>query len=102
MLYNVAKRSGFLFNALAYQNKKRKAEQPLSIMGMNDDSIQTSDGEAKEIINFFKRCVVTREMNRVKEKLIETKQFRRETILNNFETYMDMWDFYFVAPELVG
>lgn len=60
-----------------------------------------TDEEKKDVQNFFKRCVVTKERKEVEQKLRETKEYRRELIENSLEDYKKMWDFYFIAPDLV-
>lgn len=101
MLYNVAKKNGFVYNALAYQNKKRKTEQQLNFIDVVEPTTLIDEAEKTDMFNFFKRCVLPREKNSVKRMMTETKSYRREIILQNFGKYKEMWNFYFFEPDLV-
>lgn len=101
MLYHGTRKSGFLYNALDYANKKkRKASKPLDELMMNEEA-EFTDEEKDGILKFFKRCVLPKDRKEVEKKLMDTKVFRREVILNNPEKYQDCWQFYFVQPDLV-
>lgn len=97
VLFDVAKKSGYLYNALRYRKKKRRMEQPL----LHDASIATlTEDEQNEIFNFFKRCIPN-DLQTIKERMLTSTFFRRDLVLTDFDKYMEMWDFYFVSPELV-
>lgn len=99
LLYDTTKQSGFLFNALKYENqKKRKATKAVELAV---DGNTFTDEEKENILKYFKRCVLPKEQKMVMKKMKETKTMRRELILNDFYKYRECWQFYFVSPELV-
>lgn len=101
MLYDCARKTGYLYHSLNYESKKkRKSARALEQLSDDEDSFQDEDKET--ILNFFKRCVLPKDRKEVENKMKETKAFRRHMILNDFEKYQDSWQFYFVLPELVS
>lgn len=100
MLYDVKRKSGFLFHALNYSGrKKRKAAKPLE--ESIDKEEELTEEEKESILKFLKRCVLPKDRKEVEQKLKESKAFRRNLILNNLDKYRDCWQFYFVSPDLV-
>lgn len=98
LLYYPERRTGFLFHALNYA-QKRKATKP--IHDMIDMEEKFTDEEKEEVFKFFKRCVMPKDIKEVENKMRETKGLRRDWILNDFTKYQQCWEFYFSAPELV-
>lgn len=100
MLYDSARNRGYLYDALIYDSKKkRKASKKLEMLSEDEDF---EEEEKESILNFFKRCVLPKERAAVEKKMHETKAFRRNMVLNQFEKYKNCWQFYFVLPDLVG
>lgn len=100
MLHDSGRKSGYLYIALGYDSKKkRKAAKKLETL--SDDEDPFDDEEKESILHFFKRCVLPKERNAVEKKMRETKAFRRDVIVNDFEKYKACWQFYFVLPDLV-
>lgn len=64
--------------------------------------IEESDEIDDELKAFLQSCVLPVNKNELKNKLSETKECRRKLILNDFEKYQAMWNFYFVCPDLVS
>lgn len=100
LLYDPAKKTGFVYNAMIYQNKRnRKADTSTTLN--ETESIILTDAEKKDVENFFKRCVLPRQQKEVEAKLFETKKYRREMIINDLAEYKNIWEFYFAVPEFV-
>lgn len=99
LLYDAARKSGFLYNALNYNKKKRKAASAPVIL---EDEIQMTEEDKEETINFFKRCVLPDDRKSVEKRMIETKSFRRRLIVDDLQKYQECWQFYFVCPDLVS
>lgn len=95
-MYDVARGRGYLLNALNYDERKRKANDPVT-----DVEKTWSDEDTKEMLSFFKHCVLPKEKESVKKMMSKTTQIRRSIILSEFETYRESYQFYFVCPELV-
>lgn len=66
-----------------------------------EDEQTLTETEKTEIMAYFKRCVLPKEIKEVEKKMAETKYHRRKMILEEFETYRNCWQFYFVCPTLV-
>lgn len=98
MLYNVAQKNGFLYHALGYNKRKRKA---LNAPQLVEDEIEMTAEEKDETIKYFKRCVLPNDLKNVEQKMRETKTFRRKLILESLQKYQECWQFYFVCPDLV-
>lgn len=60
-----------------------------------------TDEQKEDVLKYFKRCVMPKDLKDVKKKMQETKELRRDCILNDFQKYQECWNFYFAAPELV-
>lgn len=100
-MYDSAHRTGFLFNALEYSaKKKRKATKALE--DVVDDEEAIADEKKGDVLKLFKRGVLQRERKEVEKKMKETKSFRRNMILNDFQKYQECWQFYFIAADLVN
>lgn len=99
MLYNPTHKSGFVYNGLMYRKKKQK-NPSLDVNVIETD--QLTEEKKEEIRNFFKRCVLPKQRNDVEAKMVETKDYRRELIIGNFEEFREIWDIYFAVPELVS
>lgn len=100
-MYDSARKSGYLFNALAYDSKKKR-KSTKTLEHLIDDGEHFEDEEKENILNFFKRCVMPQDRKDVEKKMKQTKAFRREVIVNNFPKYKECWQFYFVSPDLVS
>lgn len=50
---------------------------------------------------FFKTVVLPKEIDDVKQKMVEHAAYRKELILHDFEQFKEIWDCYFVCPILV-
>lgn len=95
-------RTGFLYHAIYNENKKkRKAARELQDLN-NDDERTLTEEEKEEAVKYFKRCVLPGDRKDVEKKMHETKSFRRDLILNDFEKYKECWKIFFVEPELVN
>lgn len=100
MLYDPTKKSGFVYNALRYATRKRKANGRIDL-NVSEAALMT-DAEKKEVQDFFKRCVLPKQRKDVEARMTDTKAYRREMIIDDFDDYKKMWDFYFAVPDLVG
>lgn len=96
----MAQKRGFLYDALKnMKRQKRKAANSLEEEHTDEEKLTTK--EEDEAMKFFKRCVLPLDRKNVEEKMKQTKSFRRRLILNEHQKYKEIWDFYFVDPDLV-
>lgn len=96
-MYDVANRRGYLFDRLKNTKKTKKVVFPVNEMAQ----LNLNDEQAEEMINFFTTCVVSKQLEEIKEKMKQTakyRQHRHQRKRNNFDAIPD---FYFAAPELV-
>lgn len=101
-LYDAKNKKGVLYNCISYQRKKRlkNSHKNTSILETSNDELD--DQDKADVNNFFRTCQLPKDKAILKSKLIETKEYRREMIANSFDEYKEMWNFYFVCPELVS
>lgn len=64
--------------------------------------IEMDDQEKDNLKNFLRTCHLPKNKSLLQEKLIESKCYRRELIENAFDEYKELWNFYFVCPQLVS
>lgn len=99
MLYDTAHKTGFLYNALNNESKKKR--KAINAIDLSNGEENFSEEAKEEISKFFKRCVPN-DRKEVEKKLAETKTFRRNLILDDFKRYQTFWKFYFHMPDLVS
>lgn len=58
----------------------------------------STEEEREQYLTFFKTCVLPRDINKLKETLKNTIDFRREIILEKETNFPELFPFYFVAP----
>lgn len=98
MLYDTQNRSGYLYNALKNVKKKRKAKERFGVLNEEE---QLTEEQENNLLKFFKRCVLPKDLKEVEAKMKTTKTQRRSIILEKIDKYKECWQFYFVSPELV-
>lgn len=86
------------------KNAKKKARNSIndsnaSLLNVSVPVLIAEDHE--EVNHFFKTIVVPKDLDKLKEKLIEHAAYRKEMILHQFEEYKEIWDFYFVCSHMV-
>lgn len=65
------------------------------------ETVELTEDKEKEIILFFKNCVVQREKNILQQMMKETVDFRQRLLKNPKTKLHETFSFYFVEPELV-
>lgn len=99
MLYDPGRRTGFLYNALYNDTKKKRKAQSAIDLPNNEENL--SEEYKENVLKFLKRCALS-DRKEVEKRLAETKTFRRELILRDLEKYQSCWNFYFHMPDLVS
>lgn len=100
-LYDKTKQSGSLFNKIRYNNAKKSRKRRM-VDNSNDDADDWTPEEKRDLSDFFQHCVVRTQRQQIEEKLRETVAYRRKMILSSMDEFMEMWEFYFAAPDLVS
>lgn len=98
-MYDPKNKRGALFNAI--QNNRRKQKQTAEISFCEFSVIELSDEEKKEACNFLKTCILPRDKELLKSKLVDLKSYRNELIVHSLTEYKSIWNFYFVCPDLI-
>lgn len=101
-MYDNKKQNGSLYNKLKHINRRKRAGQrPLEDIS-NDDAEDWTPEEKQDLLKFFRHCVVSTHRQQIEQKLRETVEYRRKIIVYSIEEYMEMWEFYFAATDLVS
>lgn len=101
-LYDKKKQKGPLFNKLNYNARRKRAGQRALDDIANDDADDWTPEEKQDLLEFFRHCVVSTDRQKIEQKLRETVEYRRKMIVSSIEEFMEMWEFYFAAPDLVS
>lgn len=73
-----------------------------NVMEISMPRCDLSEEEIQKIYTFFNTCVVNKDYSEVQEKLKETVTYRRQFFARSENQFDKIFDFYFVAPELVN
>lgn len=87
LLYNNKAKSGILYHKI--KNTKAKSVKT------------TSDFNEEDLKNFLKYCVVSKNNEKLKDKLQKTISLRRQLLKENGDDFREFFQFYFVDPSLV-
>lgn len=111
MLYNSAKSCGFIYNILKYRKARAKprsteintnivtdAIDAIHSMTLNDDM---TEEEKKEILLFFKSCLVRDERSVLLEKLKISIKLRCEVLKDGHMDSREVFPFYYTSPDIV-
>lgn len=99
-MYDAKSKKGALYNGIL--NRRRKNNQTAEISICETSSIELNDQDKEDVKNFLKTCVLPRDKKALKAKLVEFKVYRNELITQSFDEYKEIWNFYFVCPDLVS
>lgn len=99
-MYDARNKKGSFYNGIL--NYRRHYKQTADVSFAQDSMFEMSDEEKENTRLFLKTCVLPRDKNDLKEKMLESKKYRNELITENFDEYKKIWDFYFVCPDLVS
>lgn len=92
-------RKGVLYNAVL--NARRKNNQTAEISICENSFIELTDQEKLDVKNYLKTIALPGDKKALKAKLVEFKVYRNELITQSFDEYKEIWNFYFVCPDLV-
>lgn len=99
-MYDAKKKNGALYNTIRYKRKKcHKITAEVSFC--ESTPTEMTDEEKADLKLFFKTCRLPHNKDALKSKLMESKSYRIEMIANEFDDYKEIWNFYFVCPDLV-
>lgn len=66
-----------------------------------DNTVEVSEENIDELIQFFNNCRLPQDENKLKVKLQETTEARRKIHSQQIQSYPKICDFYLVDPKLV-
>lgn len=101
-MYDAKNKKGALYNCISYQRKKHLKSSHKNTSILESSQVELIDQEKADVKNFFRTCHLPKDKDVLKAKMVESKEYRREMIHSSFGEYKEMWNFYFVCPELVS
>lgn len=92
-------KSGSFYNAILYR-RKRRSDADRSVL--NVSLVEITEEQKDQMKNYLKTCRLPSEKDSLKVILAQYKDYRRDLIMNSFDEYKSIWNFYFVCPDLVN
>lgn len=102
MLWDFKTKKGSLYHKIAYhrygKGKKTNHDRESADLPIVSDSEEINE---LECLLFFRTCVVDRDIDILKIKLVQTLEFRQRLIRKKETIFHKAFPFYFIRPELV-
>lgn len=102
ILYNDKTKTGFVFESIKYKKRQRKQDKQKEapvVHRLENNNINID--ETEELIRFFDACILPRDTAKVKDKLSETVNLRRNILVPDHQYYRKILNMYRVEPNLV-
>lgn len=98
-MYDAQNKKGALWSCILY--KRKKSSKRTAETSICEEKSDLTDDEKNDLNTFLKTCRLPHNKNAMKEKLAWSVNHRITMIAESFEVYKEMWNFYFVCPDLV-
>lgn len=88
-----------IFECLKYRIRKQSKQK--KVVQAARPSTET-DFDMDDLVCFFESCILPRDSNKLKDKLAETADWRRDVLAQDQRNFPKMFNFYSVDPNLVS
>lgn len=97
-MYNEDAHSGLVFECIKYRSRKQSKQKKL----IRPQPGTETDLDMDELIRFFDSCVLPRDTQKLKNKLAETADARRDILAQDQRSFTKMFNFYRIDSNLVS
>lgn len=108
MLYDAKNKKGLVWNKISYSKYRKRdlvaAVENLNLLDDNDEfegHEPLTEAQEKEILLFFRTCILDRDMDELKVNMQRTIKVREALIRKKGTIFHQTFPFYFIDPKLI-